>query len=213
MQQKSLRIILSGPSAVGKGTIIPFLMKRNDRLRLSKSVTTRPRRPDDTGKYENVEREEFERRIQAGHFLEWQNVHGDLYGTPVQSVHPDTDLLLEIDVRGALQMKRDFKETVHTIFILPPSYQELEQRFRNRARMTGESEESQQRRLETARLEIQHVREFNAWVVNKMVESAAARILQIIMLLQIGQTLNDTFRNESDLERVISTFPGKMVTQ
>lgn len=206
----SLRIAFSGPSGVGKGSVIPFLMKWDQRLQLSKSVTTRPRRPGDV-KYTHVTHERFAELIECGHFIEYRKVHGNhLYGTPVQAVHPEHDLLLEIDCMGAFEVKEKHPET-KMIFMLPSSREALEKQLRGRN--TVETEEEIQRRLRYATEEIACTERFDCWVVNKMLESTAARILQIIMHLRAGHPIGSSFRNKIELEKVRGTFRNHLVSQ
>jgi guanylate kinase len=145
-----LIIVLSGPGGVGKGTIVRALLKVDDRLALSRSWTTRrqrPGEPDDA--YVFVSRDDFERHIAGEGFLEWTEFLGNYYGTPVPTRGTDLadhrDLILEIEVQGALQIRAMHPDAL-MIFVLPPSRAEQERRLRER----GDREDRVQARLAKA---------------------------------------------------------------
>ncbi len=140
-----LIIVVSGPGGVGKGTIVAEVCRRDPSLVLSRSWTTRPRRPQEPeDAYVFVSRDEFERRIAAGGFLEWTAFLDNYYGTPTPGPS-SADLVLEIEVDGAQQVKRRHPEAV-LIFVLPPSRDEQERRLRGR----GDSDEHVAKRLRKA---------------------------------------------------------------
>lgn len=182
MRERGLLIVLSGPSGVGKGTVCAALRKRSSNLVYSISATTRkPRRNEVDGvHYFFKERAEFEKMIEENAFLEWAEYMGNYYGTPRKFVE-DTlaagrDVLLEIEVQGALQVKKKFPEGVF-IFLAPPSMHELKQRIAMRG---TETEEAMTGRLTVAEKEMALVHEYDYSVVNDRVDLACKRILSIV---------------------------------
>jgi guanylate kinase len=129
---KSLVIVVSGPGGVGKSTIVEALIKRDSRLWLSRSWTTRAQRPGESDDaYHFVSRAEFEERIARSGFLEWTEFLGNLYGTPTPEAPAGHDIVLEIEVDGAQQVKRQYPDAV-LLFVLPPSRKEQESRLHAR---------------------------------------------------------------------------------
>lgn len=179
---KGFLMVLSGPSGSGKGTVSAALMKKNKEIVFSTSVTTRTPRPGEVNgeNYFFVSVEEFENMVQNDGLLEYAFVHTNYYGTPKDFVFEEIEkgeiVLLEIDVQGALQIKKRYKEAVF-IFLLPPSMSELKQRLINR---DTETEEEINTRFSNAYKELDFVGEYDFFVVNNTVEQAVRDIEHII---------------------------------
>jgi len=141
-----LIFIVSGPGGVGKGTIVGLLAEQDPQLWLSRSWTTRDRRPGEAADaYTFVDRQAFEDRIESGGFLEWTNFLGNYYGTPTPERTGTRDVVLEIEVDGATQVKQQYPDAV-LIFVLPPSREEQQRRLRGR----GDAEDKVEQRLQKA---------------------------------------------------------------
>ncbi|NNE12594.1 MAG: guanylate kinase [Ilumatobacter sp.] len=180
MGRDRLIIVVSGPGGVGKGTIVDALVERDPDLWLSRSWTTRDQRPGEADDaYVFTTADAFERRITDGGFLEWTEFLGNYYGTP-RPEQPDgagaPDLVLEIELDGAQQVKRQYPEAV-LIFVLPPSREEQERRLKKR----GDPGDKVQARLRKAELEEQIGREQADYVVvNDDVERSVDEMMRII---------------------------------
>ena len=170
-------IIFSAPSGTGKSTIIGRLMQRPElRLEFSISATSRkPRGAEQDGReYYFLSPEEFRQRVEAGEFVEWEEVYsGTCYGTLVSEVERVTgcgnNLIMDVDVKGAMNIKKHFGDQALTIFILPPSIEELENRLRSR---NTDSEESISKRLEKADFEMSFADRFDIRIVNDDLDQA-----------------------------------------
>lgn len=180
---KGLLIVLSGPSGVGKGTVLKEFINDPDlKLGLSVSMTTRPMRPGekDGVNYYFVSREEFAKIRDEGGLLEWAEFVGNYYGTPLKEVErlrsEGKNVLLEIEVDGCRQIKEKVPDVL-TIFIVPPSMKELERRIRGRG---TEPEEIVQQRLAKAAREMQMMSEYKYVVCNDD-PSLAADIIRVII--------------------------------
>jgi len=177
LSDKPLIAVLIGPGGVGKGTIAQRLVSSDARLWLSRSWTTRPIRPTEDGtEYVFVTRDEFEREIANDGFLEWAEFHGNLYGTPVPKAPNEADVLLEIEVQGAEQVRAEHPNAI-IFLILPPSMEHLENRLRGR----GDSEEHVQKRLSSTPHELAKGEDLATHViVNDDLDRATAEILSIL---------------------------------
>ncbi|MDD6466609.1 MAG: guanylate kinase [Erysipelotrichaceae bacterium] len=181
--RKGLLIILSGPSGVGKGTVRDSFYE-NPQLNLAYSIsmTTRERRPKERDgiDYYFTTRERFEEAISKGELLEWTEFVGNYYGTPLDTVerlrNMGKNVLLEIEVEGAIQVKQKCPDAL-TIFIVPPSMEELEKRIRGRR---TEPEEIVQQRLSKAAREMNLISQYRYVVCNENVNEAADIITAII---------------------------------
>jgi len=176
-------IVVSGPSGSGKTTIARWLLERVPLLRFSVSATTRPKRVgEEEGRdYYFLTRKEFLDRVAAGAFVEWEEVFGNCYGTPAAEIErarrEGAHLLFDVDVKGALSIKRRYPEAL-LIFIQPPSMETLRERLQGRH---TESDEELGVRLERAAMELERGKEFDRRVVNDALERAAAEVHQIVL--------------------------------
>jgi guanylate kinase len=175
-------IIITGPSGVGKGTVVKELLDRNKDIWLSISATTRnPRMGEKDGEnYYFISDERFKDMIDKKEFLEWAQFAGNYYGTPLSTVNEKIEkgfvVLLEIEVEGAKQIKEKFPEAL-SIFLLPPSKAELEKRIRNRG---TEKEEAINKRLGRANYEIASSSEFDFVLTNHDVDETVKGVFKII---------------------------------
>lgn len=180
LADERLIIVVSGPGGVGKGTIVDALVRRDPNLWLSRSWTTRDRRPGERqDAYEFVSSEQFESRISRGGFLEWTEFLGNYYGTPrpERLDDPDApDIVLEIELDGAQQVKQQYPQAV-LIFVLPPSREEQERRLRGR----GDPDDKVHARLRKAEKEEPIGREQADYlVVNDEFERTVDEMLDIV---------------------------------
>ena len=179
---KPLLLIISSPSGAGKTTLTARLLAEVKGLTFSISHTTRQPRQNETNskEYHFVSRSEFERLIEQGAFLEWAEVHGNLYGTSkaeIASRRGDRGIVFDIDHQGARQIKCAAPDAV-AVFILPPSMSVLEQRLRGRA---SEDEATVQRRFGVAKREIEHYGLFDYVLVNAELEEATKKLTSIFL--------------------------------
>ena len=175
--------ILSGPSGVGKGTLRERALNDVDDLVYSISCTTRRPRPGETDgvEYRFISEPDFEQRVKGGLFLEHAHVHGARYGTLKEDVERELgagrDVLLEIDVQGARQVRKCLPEAV-SIFVAPPSLEELERRLRFRR---TESDEEMARRLQTAAVELEQEKDYDHILMNDDLDRATKALREIIL--------------------------------
>jgi len=195
--------IISAPSGSGKSTLVSRILASDSGLRFSVSYTTRrPRGDEKPGEsYIYVSREEFERRLADHEFLEHAEVFGNYYGTNREILHQaeseGKDLVLDIDVQGARQLKERIPEAV-TIFVLPPSRDILEQRLRSRSE---DSEETIQRRLKDAAGEIRNYRQYDYVLVNHRVDDSTLTLQSIVRAERVKR-----IRMEEHIEPILRSF-------
>ncbi len=182
-KERGLLIVISAPSGTGKTTLCHMLLKEFENMEFSISYTTRPPRKGEVNgrDYFFIDRDTFEKMIEENEFLEWAEVYGNLYGTSksqvLKALESGKDILLDIDVQGALQVKKNLPESV-LIFILPPSLKELERRLRKRG---TDSEKTIERRLKIAREEIKKSIYYDYIVINDILEVAFNKLESIII--------------------------------
>lgn len=178
-------VVLSGPSAVGKSTVVKCLRERLPDLLFSVSVTTRSPRPGEVDgvDYHFVTPEAFQRLIDGGDLLEWADIHRGLHrsGTPAQPVRDAVaagrPVLIEVDLAGAKAVKNAMPEAV-SVFLAPPTWEDLERRLAGRG---TETPEVMQRRLDTARAELAAQNDFDVIVVNRRLETACAELVSLLV--------------------------------
>lgn len=182
MQTTGSLFVVSAPSGAGKSSMVKALLACDERLGVSVSHTTRaPRGQEQDGReYHFVDRSTFQKMVAAGDFLEWAEVHGNLYGTSRSAIETQVaqghDVVLEIDWQGALQLKALMSQAV-LIFILPPSWEELARRLNQRAEDTPDVIAQ---RLVNARLEVAQARHFDFVIINFLVEMAVFDLKTIV---------------------------------
>lgn len=179
---KGFLLVISGPSGCGKGTVSEGLLNRNKDIVFSISATTRKKRPKekDGKNYFFLEEDKFKTMVEEDKFLEYAFVHNNYYGTPkdfaIEQIDKGEIVLLEIDVQGALQVKKNYKNVVF-VFLLPPTMDELRNRIVKRG---TESAEDIDRRFKNAFKELDFVGEYDYFVVNDKVNNAVLDIEHII---------------------------------
>jgi guanylate kinase len=178
-------LVLSGPSAVGKSTVVRCLRERVADLHFSVSVTTRAPRPGEVDgvDYSFVTAERFQQLIDDGELLEWAEIHGGLHrsGTPAAPIREAAEaghpVLIEVDLAGARAVKKAMPEAM-TVFLAPPSWEDLKARLMGRG---TETPEVMRRRLETAKAELAAQDDFDEVVVNSQLESACAELVSLLV--------------------------------
>lgn len=176
-------ILISGPSGAGKSTFVHSLMESEPRLAFSVSTTTRPMREGETDgvDYDFVDEAGFDRLVAEDAFVEWAHVHKHRYGTRKKHVASLVEAgripLLDLDVQGGKQVIDLYGEELVSVFIFPPSWDELERRLRGRG---TDSDEVVATRLENARWEVEYARHYRYWIVNDDLETALEKMRAII---------------------------------
>ncbi|MEE8335103.1 MAG: guanylate kinase [Candidatus Neomarinimicrobiota bacterium] len=177
-------IIISAPSGSGKTTVCRALQKRDPQVHFSVSFTTRAKRSNEIEgvDYYFIENDEFKIRIENNEFAEWEKIHGNFYygtlaNTLIRTIAEKKILLLELDVKGAMSIKKLYPDNTLTIFVVPPSMEELRTRLRNRG---ADSEERIAKRLARLIDEMDYKKYFDHSVVNLKVDDAVAEIFEIL---------------------------------
>ena len=197
--------IVSAPSGSGKTTLLQHLLRSFDDLKFSVSHTTRlPRQGEkDAVDYYFTDRTTFMRMVDRGEFLEWAEFNGQLYGTTrafvEEQIGAGRDVILDIDVQGAKQVKNTIKDAT-AIFILPPSFEELKRRLTDRML---ESDDVIRRRLEIAKREILYYRDYDYIIINDILENSI-RLLESIIRSGTAKPR----RQQSRIEEIIASFGG-----
>lgn len=200
MDKKGLLIVVCGPSGVGKGTICKTLLEHRPEIKLSISATTREKRIGEIHgeNYFFIKRDEFEKMISNDEFFEYAEVYDNLYGTPekyvLEEIEKGNDVLLEIDIQGAMQVKKKYPNGVY-IFLLPPSMEELKQRIVGRGTDTKESIEQ---RLNCANKEIDYIKNYDYYIINDNIENAMDRLIAIIIA--------EKCRVDEDIQDIINKY-------
>ena len=195
--------IISAPSGSGKSTLVHRLLATVPGLTFSISYTTRPPRPSEKNgvDYVFIGREEFEARLARGEFLEHAEVFGNYYGTNQDSLEramrEGCDLLLDIDVQGARQLKVAYPEAI-SVFVLPPSREVLEQRLRSRSQ---DSEEVIQRRLHGAAAEVRNYSQYDYVLINREIEESTSRLATIVTAERLRKE-----RMEEEVRPILESF-------
>ncbi|HKL74785.1 MAG TPA: guanylate kinase [Halanaerobiales bacterium] len=180
---KGILFVLSGPSGVGKGTVLEALMKNFKEVEYSVSATTRERRPGeiDGEDYFFISEERFKELKKNDKFIESAKVHNNYYGTPKKYVDrtlaEGKDIILEIDIQGAKQVKEKYPNAVF-IFLKPPSIEELKNRLQKR---NTENDKTKKVRLKNAKTEIQEISEYDYTILNDEVENAVSELKRVIL--------------------------------
>jgi guanylate kinase len=204
-RRRGLLFIVSAPSGAGKTTIVERLVEEMPQLRMSRSYTSRAARPGEADgvDYNFVTRSRFEEMVAAGEFLEWADVFGNLYGTCAEDTERmlagGDDVVLVIDVQGARQV-RSRQGGAICVFVMPPSYAELEQRLRGRSK---DSEAAIHRRLTVAKDEVASFSEYDYIIVNDELASAVDRLRSIVIaerarrarMCQVAEQIVRTFHD------------------
>ena len=183
LNRKGLLLVVSGPSGAGKGTICKALLNKNDKIKLSVSATTRkPRNGEVHGvNYFFIEKEEFTKMVENGEFLEHAQIYDNFYGTPkaaiIETLEKGQDVILEIEMQGARQIKEVYPEGVF-IFVLPPSLEELKSRIVGRG---TETQEEIEKRFSCAFEEINQIVNYDYFIVNEDIEKSVNDVEAIIL--------------------------------
>lgn len=187
MKKAGRLIIISSPSGGGKTSVIKYLLSNHANMVHSVSYTTRPMRPGqiDNGYYHFVDEKTFRDGVNAGQFAEWAEVHNHLYGTPIEPLErllaAGKDIVLDVDVVGGMNLKALYKERAISIFLLPPSIEELERRLSERR---TDSAEVRKVRLQNAIEEMKHKNKYDYRIVNDVLGETYHKIDKILGIVK-----------------------------
>ena len=187
-KRRGIMLILSSPSGAGKTSISRTIMQQDDNIKLSVSVTTRPKRANEVDgvDYHFRSVDDFKHLAERGEMLEWAEVHGNYYGTPKaliqEQLEAGTDVLFDIDYQGALQLYENCADDIVGIFVLPPSIKELKHRLERRA---DDNAEVINRRLKTARKELKAWEKYDYIIVNNDLGESCKTVSEIISAARI----------------------------
>lgn len=199
--RRGIMLIVSSPSGAGKTTLTRNLLDKEENVSLSISVTTRPRRTSEIDgiHYKFLSRRQFELMRDGGELLEWAEVHGNFYGTPREPVETalaeGRDVLFDIDWQGTQQLYQSMRDDVVSVFVLPPTAEELKLRLERRAEDTPEIIA---RRLKNAAEEIPHWREYDYVLVNRDLEKSFARLRGILTAERLKRVHPDDIQDFVD---------------
>lgn len=196
MSDKGILMVISGPTGSGKGQIIKELVKKNKDLYLSVSSTTREKKEGDIEglSYNFLTRQDFFKKVEQGAFLEWAEIYGNYYGTPKHIIRKKlkegTNVILELDIKGALQVKEAYEDAVF-VFILPSSIEALKARIKESNKI--ETTESLTRKFNSAYQEITSISKYNYGIVANNIDEAVSKIESIILAegLRVDRVKND----------------------
>ncbi len=210
VQRRGVMLVISSPSGAGKSSISRSLFQQDPNIRLSVSVTTRARRSDEVEgtHYYFVDIPTFNRMKDEGGLLEWAEVHGNFYGTPRAKVEEQlaagNDILFDVDYQGTLQLYEKCRADMVTVFILPPTIQELRARLERRAQ---DSVGTIEKRLRNARIELDHAAEYDYVIINKDLEQSVQNVRSILASSRLKRERQTDLANfVSDLQSQIDSL-------
>jgi guanylate kinase len=201
ISRRGIMLVVSSPSGAGKTTLTRALLKDEPKVSLSISVTTRDRRPSEAEgvHYKFISKREFEILRDAGELLEWAEVHGNFYGTPrapvEQALTEGRDVLFDIDWQGTLQLYEKVRSDVVSVFVLPPTAEELKERLVRRAEDTPEVVK---RRLRNALEEIPHWTEYDYVLVNQDLQESLTRLRAVLTAERLKRVRQQDIANFID---------------
>ncbi len=209
-QRRGVMLVIASPSGAGKSSISRSLFQQDPNIRLSVSVTTRARRSDEVEgtHYYFVDIPTFNRMKDEGGLLEWAEVHGNFYGTPRAKVEEQlaagNDILFDVDYQGTLQLYEKCRADMVTVFILPPTIQELRARLERRAQ---DSVGTIEKRLRNARIELDHAAEYDYIIINRDLEQSVQNVRSILASSRLKRERQTDFASfVSDLQRQIDSL-------